>query len=203
LTVSTPFLKLGSYCDDNYKPGEIDMRLVLRGLSCAFLAGIVMPAIAAPAPDIVGKSVVVSWSESRHLRREGQERTVNVSYKLSIYLSSNGRPFTRMAASSGAGAASNDTVGGSGSTLANGARGVTANGHSVSVTGVFGSFAHSVRIEVGQGGSSCAGQVVIGKEAGGGGKTFRSAITGKTTEVLSATPSALSCSVQAGNVFAQ
>ena len=70
-------------------------------------------------------------------------------------------------------------------------------------TGVFGSFARSIRIEVAQGGGSCSAQMAIGKEVGGSGKTFRSAITGQTTEVLSATAGSLSCSIQQGNVFAQ
>jgi hypothetical protein len=162
--------------------------------------GLAMPAFAAPAPDIIGKSVVVNWSENRDVRINGTPRSGSVSFQLSIYLSSAGRPFARVTSASRAGTASSEQVGGSGASIGGGVRAVRADGHSVSVQSNFGNYARSTRIEVGSGGGSCSVQISLGKEVGSAPKAFQ--YGGQSIEVLSASVASSSCSMQEGNVFA-
>ena len=157
------------------------------------------PALAAPAPDIVGKSVLVSWSENRDVRIDGTPRSGSVSFQLNIYLSSAGRPFARVTSSSRAGTAKGEQVGGSGASIGGGVRAVNANGHSITVQSTFGNYARSTRIEVGQGGGSCSVQISLGKEVGSAPKAF--GYGGHSIEVISSTVSSTSCSTQDGNVF--
>ena len=168
--------------------------------ACVSFAGSVMPASAAPAPDIVGKSVLVSWSENRDVRIDGAPKSGSVSFQLSIYLSSAGRPFARVTSSSRAGTATGEQVGGSGASIGGGVRAVRVDGHSISVQASYGNYARSTRIEVGSGGGSCSVQISLGKEVGSAPKAFQ--YGGHAIEVLSASVASSSCAMQEGNVFA-
>ena len=165
-----------------------------------FFAGLTASARAAPAPDIVGKSVVVQWTENREVRVNGVHRSGPVSFQLNIYLSSAGRPFARVTSSSRAVSASGEQVGSSGASLGGGVRTVRVDGHSITVQASYGNYARSTRIEVGSGGTSCSVQVTLGKEVGSASKAFQ--VGGQTFEVLSSTVSSSNCSTQDGNVFA-
>ena len=85
-------------------------------------ATLLIPAIApigaraAPAPAILlGKSIVLTWSETRQQRRLGDQnfQSVNASHNLSMYISSAGRVFVRQTIRTGLGAGSGDQVSGS------------------------------------------------------------------------------------------
>lgn len=162
--------------------------------------GLIAPALAAPAPDIVGKSVTVSWTENREIRAGGATRSGPVSFQLSIYIGATGRPFARVTASSRVSNASGEQVGGSGTSLGGGVRSVRVDGHAIAVQSNFGNYARSTRVNLGPGGASCSVQIVVGKEVGSAPKAFQ--VNGTTIEVLSTTVSSSSCSAQDGNVFA-
>jgi hypothetical protein len=176
------------------------MRVVVIGLAFA-LAELSSSAIAAPATDIVGKSVLVSWTENRQMERAGQAINTTLSFDLRMYISSAGRPFTRLTLGSRRGSATNEQVGNSGTSLSGGVRAVSVNGHTIVMQSIIGNYARNLRVEVTSGG--CSAEMVVGKEVGSGPKAFRSAVTGEMTQIDALSVNGVSCSVQEGNVFAQ
>jgi hypothetical protein len=178
------------------------MRAILAGLAI-IVTELVSSAVAAPAPDIVGKSVLVSWTENRQMQRGGESVNATLSFDLSIYISSAGRPFTRLTLASRRGSAVNEQVGNSGTALGGGVRAVSANGHAIVFQATMGNYARNLTVELAPGGSSCSAQMVVGKEVGSAPKAFRSPVTGMMTEIHSLTVNGVSCAVQEGNVFAR
>jgi hypothetical protein len=177
------------------------MRVILAGLALV-LAGLASAAVAGPAPDIVGKSVLVNWTDSMQIQRADGSMNVAVRRELRIYISSAGRPFVRGTATTGRGSSTSEQVGASGTTSGGGMRAVNVDGHTIVVQGSFGNWARNLRVELSPGGSSCSAQMMVGKEVGSAPKAFRSGISGMMTEVHALTVSGVSCAVQEGNVFA-
>jgi hypothetical protein len=177
------------------------MRVILAGLAFV-LAELASPAVAAPAPDIVGKSVLVRWTENMQIQRADGPMNPTVSRELRIYISTAGRSFARAMAASGRRSATNELVGTSGTSGAGGQWAVRVDGHTIVSQASFGNWARNVHVELSPGGSDCSAQVRTGKEVGSGTKAFRSGISGQMTEVHSITVSGASCTVQQGNVFA-
>ncbi len=71
---------------------------------------------AAPAPAaLLGKSIVLTWSETRQQRRLGDQnfQSVNAGHNLSMYISTAGRVFVRQTIRTGLGTGSGDQVSGS------------------------------------------------------------------------------------------
>lgn len=162
---------------------------------------IISPLHAAPSPDMVGKSYLVSWTESRTGRVNGSDiKSTSVSYQLQIYVGATGRPFTRLTSSSRGGTSSNEQVGGSGESLGGGVRTVRADGNTITLQANYGNFARSGRIDVSPGGSGCSAQMSVGKEPGSSPKPYRNA-AGNLIEIHTVSVSSTSCSVQQGNVF--
>jgi hypothetical protein len=183
-----------------FSAGDNPMRAVLAGL--AFVLAGLSQAVAAPAPDIVGKSVLVNWTETQQIQRADGSATVAVSRELRVYISSAGRSFARLTAAAGRRSATNEQVGNSGTSLAGGAQAVRVDGRTVVMQSSYGNWARNVRVELSPGGSSCSAQVNVGKEVGSAPKAFRSGLSGMMTEIHSVTVSSASCTVQQGNVFA-
>jgi hypothetical protein len=177
------------------------MRAILAGLAFV-LAQLLSPVVAAPAPDIVGKSVLVTWTENRQMERGGQTVNATLSYDLRIYVSSAGRPFTRLTLASRRGSALNEQVGNSGASLAGGVRAVSVDGHTIVLQATIGNYARNLRVELAPGGSGCSAEMVVGKEVGSAPKAFRSAVTGEMTQIHAVTVNGVTCAVQQGNVFA-
>jgi hypothetical protein len=175
------------------------MRALLAGMWCS-LAGLVAPAIAAPAPDLLGKSLSVDWTENRQIRVGGELRTGPVTFQLRIYVSSEGHIFNKVTSSSHVVAASAEHVGSSGSSLGGGVRSVRAEGRSIVVQSIFGNYARTIHIDVASGGGSCSVQISTGKEVGSAPKAFQ--VNGVKMEVISTTVTGSSCAAQQGNVFA-
>src|SRR4051812_7853025 len=78
-------------------------------------AGMTSAAMAAPPKELYGKSVTISWNETRS-QRDGQSgpfKPVSIPYVVVYYVSSEGRLFQRVTAKggSGAGFGSSDMVG--------------------------------------------------------------------------------------------
>ncbi len=176
------------------------MRLVARFL-VVFVVGLPFPVLGAPAPDLINKSLLLTWTENRMQRTDGSEvRGVAVGFDLRIYVSSSARPFTRLSTNSRRGSQSNEQVGGAGSSLGGGVRSVRADGHSIVLQATFGNFARNLRVEVAPGGGSCSAQMSIGKEPGSAPKPFRNT-AGMLIEIQSMTTTTPTCSIQQGNVF--
>jgi hypothetical protein len=177
------------------------MRVIWAGLAFA-LTDLASPAVAAPAPDITGKSVLVNWTENRQVQRTDGSMNVATSRELRIYISSAGRSFVRGTSAAGRFSSSSEQVGGSGANAGGGARAVHIDGHTIVVQTIFGNWARNLRVELTPGGSSCSAQMTVGKEVGSAPKAFRSGMSGMMVEVHAVTVSGVTCAVQQGNVFA-
>jgi hypothetical protein len=182
----------------------MDRRLI-RSLGAGAMAVASTTASAAPAPDLVGKSIVVTWSEGRQQRVNDAPglRSVTVSFNLGIYVSGAGRPFTRLTSTGGRGSvSSNEQVGGTGASLGGGARSVRVDGRTVLLQADYGNFARSLRVDVSPGGGGCNAQMSVGKQVGSTPKPFRNQ-AGMTIEIHSVSVSGTSCSIRDGNLFAR
>ena len=173
--------------------------MALRFLLFLFLA--VAPAQAAPGSDLVGKSVLVSWTENRQQRTNGSEvRAVARSFQLQMYISGAGRPFTRVTSSGRGTALGNEQVGSGGESLGGGTRSVRIGGNSIIVQADSGNYARKLSIDVTPGGGSCTAKMSVGKESGSAPRAFRNS-SGTTLEIHSLSVSGVSCSIRRGNVF--
>ena len=168
----------------------------------AFLSA---PAFAAPA-QLYGKSVIVSWSEERQQKIVGEEnlRSVSRSAEFSVYISDQGRPFSRMrysfANKRGAQRSGNrDKVGGEGGG-GGGGRNVSFSGNTMNVSMRVGA-GGARSIVVNLAGDSCSAQVIAGKEEGARQIRTKSIVTGNELEIVSIKTSGASCRIQSGNVF--
>ena len=84
---------------------------------CAFVFSILAcptVTLAAPPSQLMGKSVVVSWTETRSQRNVGELewRNVSASHTLSVYVSTAGQAFTRQVNSTRSGSGTLDQVSG-------------------------------------------------------------------------------------------
>ena len=158
-------------------------------------------AVLAAPQALYGKSVVVSWTEQRMQRRqgEGEFRPATRQGEFSVYVGGTGRIFNRASMT-------NPKRGRSGATERVGDtknRNVAFEGRSMVVT-QHGSTGGARRIAVAfdDGFSSCTAQVIRGKEEGAGAIVARSAITpGRKVEIASVKTTGVSCAVKNGNVF--
>jgi hypothetical protein len=154
---------------------------------------------AAPAPDLYGKSLTVDWTEMRQVRVSGVLRNGPVSFQFRIYVSSTGRVFNKLSASSRAVDAAGEHVGSSGSFLSGGIRSAHFGGHSLTVQSVFGNYARRIYVEVEHGGGTCSVQISVGKQVGAAAKAFR--VNGIAFEILSTTVEGSRCAARNGNIF--
>jgi hypothetical protein len=171
--------------------------------SGALVAVLILPAGAASAApsQLFGKSVVVNWSEEREQRVGGSEiRNVARSGQFSVYLSSAGRPFSRMSYSFAAGkhglkSGNRDAVGGESR------RNISFHGSSMSVDMPIQGGARHIAVSFDSGFAGCSAQVLTGKETAGASIHGRSLINGAAVEMISVKTGPASCRIQDGNVF--
>lgn len=163
-------------------------------------------AVHAAPSQLYGKSVVVSWTEEREQRVNGEQMTRNVGRNgsFSVYLSSAGKPFSRMSyafsgARGGLKSGKKDAVGGEGS----GNRKVSFSGNSMSVGMGMSGGARSILVSFDGGFQSCSAQVLTGKESGSSSIRAKSMVSGNDIKILSVKTGAASCRIQAGNVFGE
>lgn len=161
-------------------------------------------AVHAAPSQLYGKSVVVSWTEERQQRVNGETEIRNVGRNgtFSVYLSSAGKPFSRMSYAfsgnrGGLKSGKRDAVGGEGGS----ARSVSFSGNTLTMSRAFNGGARNVLVTFDGGFQSCSAQVLTGKESGASTIKWTSMVTGKAIEVLSVKTGAASCRVQDGNVF--
>jgi hypothetical protein len=161
------------------------------------------PLHAADAPtELHGKSVVVTWSEARVQRNLGDKefRPVFGNQKLSLYVSSAGRVFSRFTNMTRAGTGSTEQVAGS-----DGANRVPSfDGRSMSVLMPLASGgARQVKVEFRSGFDDCSAKVSYEAPAGGAHSRGFSPITKKWIEFQSIAPVDPKCALQNGNVFGE
>lgn len=176
--------------------------------SMMLIASMILSAVAvgqahaAPA-QVYGKSIVVTWTEERQQKLVGEANLRNVlrNAEFSVYISAQGRPFSRMRYSfannrgtlrQGA----RDRVGGEGG----GGRNVSFSGNTMNVTMRMGD-GGARNLVVNLAGDSCSAQVIVGKEQGAKQIRAKSMVTGNQVEIVSIKSSAASCRMQSGNVF--
>jgi hypothetical protein len=160
-------------------------------------------ALAAPS-QLYGKSVIVSWNESRMqtTAMDAQPRTISANAELSVYISDVGRPFSRvsMAVTNMRGktrSGNRDAVQGDGS-----ARSFGFHGNTMSASMPRGSAgAMQVVVTFDGGFQSCSAHVISGKAGGAGFTRVQSMVTGGEVDMYSIKTSGESCRVQNGNVF--
>lgn len=163
------------------------------------------PVFAAGAPEqLKGKSIVVSWTETRQQRDEKDGggwtdfRTINGSHKMTVYISTAGRMFSRQINSTSSGSASMEEVAGQ----AGAARTPIFSGQSMTVVGIHTNKGAARRtiIDFDTSFSSCSAKVSTAFEPGNT-SLSRSPITHRLVEIKSVTTNGASCSIRSGNDF--
>jgi hypothetical protein len=173
---------------------------ILACIGMAFL-GSTLSAQAAPPKQLLGKSVTVSWTETRSQRNVGQTefRSVNASHTLMVYVSSAGRVFSRQVNNTRAGSGQINQVG----AAREGSYGVATpsfSGQAMTIVRVAQGGARRVVVTFDAGFSSCNATAGTGFEAGKM-HTSYSPITKKNVEIRSSSVGSVGCSVRDGNVF--
>jgi hypothetical protein len=162
-------------------------------------------AMAAPPQQLLGKSIIVTWSNTRQQRDQKPDgswtefRSVQGSHKLIIYISTAGRVFSRQVNTVGARSGTIDQVAGeSGGPYA--VRTSSFSGQTMTVIGAGQGGASRTQITFDSGFTSCTAQTMVGFEAG---KTsvMLSPITKRKVETRSVEVGAVSCSMRSGNVL--
>jgi hypothetical protein len=185
-----------------------------RLVATSLLAASVWPAaaLAAAPAQLQGKSVVISTSATRTFRPVGgtEQKTINSTSQLSVYVSSAGRTFVRSDRSitrvGGEGGRNKsalskavDTAPGE-SLKDTGNGSASFSGKGMTVTFPFASGARQVTVSFNDSFSSCTATVMNGRE-GSKNMVIRSRYNGQMNEVLSEQISVSGCSIRDGNVF--
>jgi hypothetical protein len=170
-----------------------------------------------PAP-LLGKSVIVSWTENRQQKFEGTSEVVSrsVSTSLQVYISTAGRTFTKQSVSSrGGGRLRRDGPGrGFGtsfqeerapgdptSSMGRASDVVHMEGGALAVDRKMREGARRVAVTFDAGYTSCNARVILGREGGTGALRGRNPVNGRRFEIVSVDIATPSCSVASGNVF--
>jgi len=175
----------------------------LVGATAAILVS--LPSIATAAPrELYGRSVLVSWSEDRQQKLPGEDeiRNVGAFAELNVYVSEQGRAFSRIRFSvanrkgrmkSG----SADAVAGE-----NSARNISFGGSTMTASMPRGSAgALQILVSFDGGFQNCTARVISGKTGGAQATHVRSLINGNRLEMYSVKTSGEACRLQNGNVF--
>jgi hypothetical protein len=166
------------------------------------LCGLLLPqASYAEAPkELYGKSVSITWTETREQRPEGEAawRQVVGTQTLNIYVSEAGRLFNNLTYSTRRGSAER-----TGEIAGSGKRSIDFNGHSLLILMPFGTGgATRIVAELDAGFSGCSAQVTRAKESEGTIIRNYSGIIQRYVEIKSIQLGSVSCSIRDGNVFA-
>jgi hypothetical protein len=173
-------------------------------MAAALLTGSA-PAFAQAPAALRGKSIVVSWTESRSQRNPGETafRPVSLPFDFTVYVSGEGRAFKRLMSQSSTRRAvgTKDTVG-AGGTNAEGIAATAIRGNSITHSGTSGGLGRRIQITLDRSFSSCTAEVVSGKPPGAKVVSVRSVATGNMVEFESVSAGSATCSIRAGNAFA-
>ncbi|MGO4716582.1 hypothetical protein [Bradyrhizobium sp. 2TAF24] len=154
--------------------------------------------------QLYGKSVIITWTEERQQKPLGESeiRAVGAAGELDLYVSEQGRNFSRMRftvpnARGRLKSGSRDQVSGE-----NKARHFNFSGTTLNVGMPRGQGgATQVVVNFDSGFQSCTARVIVGKTPGADRMVARSLITRMPVEIYSAKAGGENCRVQSGNVF--
>jgi hypothetical protein len=158
---------------------------------------------AATPQALYGKSITVSWLETRS-QRDGQSgpfKPIGLPFTSVFYVSTEGRLFTRSSTRSPGGAGSVDKVGTSGSNAAGDARNVSFSGNKIVSNVASQGAGRHTEISFDPGFSSCTAQVITAIPKGAKTAVVRSMTTGNIVEFESVSAGPASCSIASGNPF--
>ena len=162
-------------------------------------------AVEGPPQQLLGKSVVVTWSENRIQRAEGESkfREVNATHSMSIYIGSSGRIFSRLTNTVGSNSGRIDHVQEQSAGDPNVRKRVTTfTGRSMTLDQPLRKGGHRhLAIDFGEKFDDCSAKLSYVTEAGSQTSLARSPITNKMVEIKSIAMSGENCSVSTGNVF--
>lgn len=181
----------------------LTLRLIALIPVAASLAAFGSSPVRAAPQVLYGKSVVISWTEQRMQRRqgEGEFRPATRIGSFSVYFSSAGRVFSRakMTNPKRAASGSNDRVGETKS------RNVAFEGRTLMVTQSSDSGgARRIMVTFDDGFGSCTARVIRGKQESADKIVTSSLIApGRVIEIAEVKTSGESCSVKNGNVFGE
>jgi hypothetical protein len=160
-------------------------------------------ALAGAPKELYGKSVTVTWTESRETRTVGEEtwRRVDGTETFNIYVSEAGRVFNRTSTANRGGSAE-----GKGEIAGQGGRSINFSGRSLLALFQMGrssSAATRITADFDAGFGSCSAQVVRARETPGAIVRTYSGIIKHDIDIRSHQVGSVSCSVRTGNVFGQ
>jgi hypothetical protein len=188
------------------KSGKTDGKTLAASFICAFCVAFDPAAgnAGSNAPlQLFGRSIVVSWSETRMQRTVGEEQFHAQSGSLTerLYISTTGRPFERI--THGHSPVLREQMGTGGQTPTGRARALQFQGRSIVIIAGRINGARRVEINFDEHFESCAAQVVNGKEADASVYTVAGIRNpGTLVQVQSVSTSAATCSITDGNVLA-
>jgi hypothetical protein len=159
------------------------------------------PAAGAP-PQLHGKSVIVTWSETRVQRPVGAPnfQTITGEQNLSMYFGTEGHVFSRWRTSVNGRSAGNEQV--AGDTNLAVTRVPIFHGTSTSIImPLRGSAARRLSVDFDVGYVKCTAKSTFGKQVGSTTSVTMSPVVHKLIETQSVSVGPTSCSVQNGNVF--
>ena len=155
------------------------------------------PAQAGPPAQLLGKSVVIDWSDTRS-QRDGDNpeyHTVSGSHTLSVYISTAGRTFIRQVNRTRAGSGRRDQAPGQ-----SGSRTAVFDGQTMTVFGQTRGGAQRTVVHFEGGFTGCSAATGLGFQSGQTSVSV-SPITGRRVEMRSLAVTGINCSVRNGNVF--
>lgn len=165
--------------------------------SVVFLLAGANVAQASPPAQLLGKSVVIDWSDTRS-QRDGSNpeyHVVNGSHTLSIYISTAGRSFIRQVNRTRAGSGRRDQAPGQ-----SGSRTAVFEGQTMTVFGQSRGGAQRTVVHFDGGFTGCTATTGLGFQSGQTSVSV-SPITGRRVEMRSLAVTSISCSVRSENVF--
>lgn len=179
-------------------------RLIAIGTAGVVATTMPAPSSAQGAPlELHGKSIVLGWTETRTQRRAGSDapfRQVGIAQSLSVYVSSQGRLFSRRTATNPkGGGGKREGVGATGRSATGGVRSSRFEGGKLVVSTELADGARLITVSFSGGG--CAAGIVVAREAGRATMRVKSFADGGMIEVQSVTAGGASCSIRQGNVF--
>ncbi len=175
----------------------------LAAASVALLAASV--ANAAPPAQLKDKSIVINWSETRQQRDEKPDgtwtpvRSVSATHKLSIYVSTAGRVFSRQINATDAGSGTTEQVAGE----RGGSYPVRTPSFSAQTMTIIGEARGGARrtvVDFDASFTSCSARASTAFEGGQSSRSI-SPITKRKVEIVSVSAGSASCSMQSGNVM--
>lgn len=175
-----------------------------RGLVAVALMMIADPVLAESPRQLLGKTVVIGWNEYRTQRcDDGQTKRGHTSSSLLVYVSENGRLFTRLSRRGARGGANSndlDPEGGNQRSGTGSASNLNASfeGSILAVQNSMQSGARRIQATFNGGFTGCSASVRFGRE--GGAEIRHRTMDGKMCNIISTDVSGNTCSIRNGNL---